>query len=405
MKPFDHDESRIIEKLNQLPMVEDKLDKDEWYQRISRQVHNTQPKSNPSRKIIPILSTVFVIALLFIIVPSLMNTENMESQNDVIEHETYDMASESSVVEQEEAGNADITMEKNELTQFDDATEDEEKTENEEESVASEGERYVIQNVEANQSIVYGAVPDHQAQYVIPFSMIISNENVLEDSYNALSSHLNEEELGIRPYLFDEVHFEIDQENNQVMMNVSDSFTLGEGEAVYSLLDDMLSIMFRPYDIEKVVFQTEGTPGIHLGAMGSIPEMDLPVIEANYKLYDVDNDNLTFLIPIPQEELSIEDALNDLKNSDEPFNVHQTVPENVQFNVDSSENELILNFTDHIDSMNQNEAITMIESILMTAKSYGYEFVSFNNLATEQMGPYQLSDPIKVPEAVNPINH
>src|SRR5699024_5854799 len=123
-------DSRIIEKLNQLPMVDDNLDKDELYQRISRQLHNTQPKSHPSKRLIPILSTVLVVALLFIIVPSFINTENMESQNDVVENETYDMASESSVAGQEESRSADIEREKNELTSFDDADEEKEETVN-----------------------------------------------------------------------------------------------------------------------------------------------------------------------------------------------------------------------------------------------------------------------------------
>lgn len=405
MKNFDHDEKQIIEKLNQLPLIEDSLDKDELYQRVSRQVHTTEPKRQPLKKLVPIVSTVFVVALLFIIIPSLFSTNNMESLNDLMEKETYDIASEDSSVTQEDTKNAEIALDQKETSQNDDISGNEETIENVEDSETQDGDRYVIQSIDENESIVFGAVTDNQAQYVIPLTMVVPSDQVLDDSYNELSSHLNEDELGVSPYLFDDVQFEIDQDNKRVIMNVPETFTLGDGGAIHGLLENILSQMFSPYSIEKVIFQTSAGQGVDLGPFGFIEEMKLPHILANYKLYRVPDEMRTFLIPIPQEEEStIEEALNDLKTSNEVFNVHQTIPENVQFIVEPSDNVLTVNFTDNVSSIEQDGAIIMIESILMTAKSYGYEFVSFNNLPDEQFGPYQLHAPIKVPVGVNPIN-
>jgi hypothetical protein len=93
-----------------------------------------------------------------------------------------------------------------------------------------------------------------------------------------------------------------------------------------------------------------------------------------------------------------------MKKAQKPLNIYPTIPEDIQFRLTTLDDQLFI--TPDNDQVFQDEqrALIMIEAILMTAKSFGYEFVTFNHVSTiDQIGPYQFSEPIEVPEAVNPV--
>lgn len=84
--------------------------------------------------------------------------------------------------------------------------------------------------------------------------------------------------------------------------------------------------------------------------------------------------------------------------------MYQTIPDDIDFSVESDdESTLHLSYSGPSDIQDLQEITVMIESILMTAKAYGYESVDFENMPIEKVGNYPFSETIEVPIAVNPI--
>ncbi|GGB33741.1 hypothetical protein GCM10011409_08960 [Lentibacillus populi] len=125
--------------------------------------------------------------------------------------------------------------------------------------------------------------------------------------------------------------------------------------------------------------------------------------KASYYLFRAPGADRGFLIPIVLDtQTSIAAALNEMKQNREASHVYRTIPTEIQFSV-STENQLEITLSNNAALPNTQEGITMIDAILMTAKSFGYASVTFHNTKVNQIGDYDLSKPIKVPKAVNPI--
>lgn len=274
------------------------------------------------------------------------------------------------------------------------------KIEMEEDSSAEEEvklDHRILQTIDENSTIVYAAIPDDQFQYVIPISFVISGKSQNE-AYNELEQYLKDSNLIDNHYLLDGLSYEILKDEKQVRIQFPDDFTIQSSAEAY-MFEKLLSMMFMPIGIEKVIFDSVPDKEIVLGPFGDIDELNLNKDKSSYKLY-----NDSYFISIPHDELSIEDAILNLKEDQSEFNVHHTIPDEINFNVVSENNKLSLEYSGPSELHDLQAIVTMIESILTTAKSYGYEYVNFKNMPLEQVGNYLLTDEIKVPIAVNPIN-
>jgi len=91
-----------------------------------------------------------------------------------------------------------------------------------------------------------------------------------------------------------------------------------------------------------------------------------------------------------------------MKEEDTAFHLTNTIPEEINFRITEDEKELVLEYTGKAILENNEKYSVMIDAILMTAKSYGFESVRFDNIKIVRIGNYILEQPIKVPEGVNP---
>lgn len=375
MKKGNNDK-QLIDKLEQLPKVEDHRDKDELFRRVSAQMNEKKPHKN--YKLAPILSTLIVVLLIFVIIPVLINLGMSEtSVNDSAENGV-----------EESSHKMETTLEQSDADQnvqvFDDQI-----------------ESYVLQDNDKNSTIIYSAVTDDELQTIIPVTIIIPAIENLTTHYNKMYQYLDETDWGVNQYLFNDVKFNLDLDNHEVEMQIPDHFSLGDGSANAHMFAEILTTMFTPYQIEKVSFGEE----INLGSIGDISELPLYKHEKeNYKVFQADENKRKFLIPIKIEDnVTIEEAFEDMKKGQASFNINPTIPEDAQFSLTAIDRELVIT-SDH-DQIFEDEqkATIMIEAILMTAKSFGFELVTFNNISINQIGPYQLSESLEVPEAINPI--
>lgn len=390
---LNNEEKQIVESLKQMPKMKDNMDKNVLYQRISSELNETtrRPKKNNKLVLIPIISTFMVLLLLVVMVPSLMNNSMFQSNNessklmqDTASDETQDSGQESSGEFSEAREGSDASEESlPHVSMMDKA-------------VSS----HVIYSTDDNTKIIHAALAESKGQYVIPLSISIPKTDNAEGYYNQLENYLDEESWGLSEYIFTETSFQLDQINGQVYVTLPKDFSVGEGSTGPNLFEDILTAMFHPYQINKVVFSQQ----VNLGQIGNVKELPLITTRAIYKRYQMSVKKREFLVKIPvDKQTNIEEALIEMQKDEKKFNVYQSIPNNIEFSIDPEGKLLHLSFVDKDAVSNNRSSIMMIESILMTAKSFGYQEVSFENAPYEAIGPYNLTEPIKVPQGVNPI--
>lgn len=428
MRSFDKEEKIIVQKLRELPKIKDETDKEILYKRISQNINKPVKKPKRQIKYVPILGSAFALILLAFLIPSFLNTDSKENtlhdsersaenyslQMDEAPPEESETEEQPSTQQQSEPDKDTNIEEDNETEEADDEIESSE-SENSEEIENDDGiesleenrdfdETLVVSSVAADEVIVHAALADNQSQYVIPLSFVVSADEDLDTVYNNLSNLLSENDWGLTPFPLEDVEFDVDLDNKSVDIELLEDFELEEGGSNSAVFPKILSAMFNPYGIDKVVFHPEDEESFELGALGSETELEIkkePV--ANYKIYQATSDSKKFLVPIPQENLSLEESFEELKKGLEDFHVYATIPEEAEFTI-SQENEFLrVEFLEPLTTMENEAIMLMIESMLMTSKEHGFTQVQFENTGIESIGPYQVSESIKVPEAINLI--
>ncbi|RKQ37693.1 hypothetical protein [Oceanobacillus halophilus] len=394
MKHNEWNVEEIKEQLKRLPNIEDSRDKNILYQRISSDLKNGNDNHNRRKlnKLLPILGSVVAILLIGIIPLTLNNTSFTNSEQDSMYHT---QSAEDSTLDKESTA-----QEKN-AQKFD--TEEEQGESSapvpEENIILQMNHNQLIRNsLKENEKIIYGAISDEQFQYAIPVTFIIPKAENLSEHYNKLEDYLSEEGLITDYYMLEDVSYNILTSNQEVEINLPDNFSVNSSAQAY-MFEKLIEAMFVPMGLKKATFHSANSEGVELGPYGQLKEMSLDhESKESYKLYSDD-----FLVPIPHEEEStVNDAILEMKRSQEEFDIIQTIPNEIDFDIKSSGNELELIFDGDIKEPDNQQLIIMIEAILMTAKSYGYNLVQFQNMPLDQVGSYNLSQPLKVPEAVNP---
>ncbi|WP_156289262.1 hypothetical protein [Oceanobacillus salinisoli] len=396
MKKQDrHDE--LIGLLKNMPDIKNKTDKNILYQRISSNNNNTSEnveKAKRKMKLFPVLGSVLAV-ILIVCIPFLFNGTSFQTSEEQ-SNQAYDTQStEDSLMEQESADESESAQE------FEIAEESGESNVTEEENISlySNESQFVLDSINDNANIVYAAISDEQFQYAIPITFVVSDSKNMNDHYNNLEQYLREYNLTTADYLLEGLSYNIHDTNKEVQISLPDDFSI-ESSARAAMFEKLLETMFIPAGIEKATFLSGSDEGVELGPYGEIDEMQLHDDgNASYKLY-----NDEFLVPIPHEGDNVEEAITEMKNNQEAFDIFQTIPNEIDFSIETFEDELRITYTGQAPLANDDQAIIMIEAILMTAKSYGFHFVNFDNMPLEQIGNYNFNEPIKVPEAVNPFD-
>ncbi|RLL48175.1 hypothetical protein D8M04_02560 [Oceanobacillus piezotolerans] len=390
MKKEDWKDKEIRKLLQEMPKVTDEIPKVILYEQISKKLTDDKPAKNQKIKLIPVFTTLVAIFLLSVI-PFLINDRNQIANNYALDYKDMENTNESTEIMISE-DSLEKSGEESTIADYHDSTELEMG------DLETIKDSNVVHSVGNDSSIVFAAVADKQFQYVIPVSFIVPNKNSLNENYKQLDNYMKEEGFSSE-YLFEGASYEIEPENKEVKIQLPTNFSI-DSSAEANLFKDIIQTMFSPYGIEKAVLISEGEEPIDLGPIGQINELRIQESnKASYKLY-----NSEYLVPVPHQlENNISDAIMEMKNSEEAFNLTKTIPDSIHFSVESFDSELDLFYTGDSVIEETEESITMIEAILMTAKSYGFETVRFNEMGIDAIGHYNMNEPIQVPTAVNPI--
>ncbi|WP_010650725.1 hypothetical protein [Oceanobacillus massiliensis] len=392
MSRTDNEQQELIQNIQELPVIKDNTEKIALYNRISSAVSNDKKNKGKTSKFIPASATLIAVALL-IFIPFIL-FQNMPANE---ENQNADMQMADTYSESKEATESGIM---NRIEEDSSSNAAGQAVEQEQSNRIAEVpmESYVLNENDDRMKVVHGAGSDIQQQYVIPISFLIADNENLHEYYNKLDRYMKNDEWGLNEYMLKGVTFEL--KKSEVLINLGEEFSIGEGSSNANIFAEMLTAMFTPYGINKAVLHSKDNNGVDLGPYGTIQEIPLQETKTVYKLY-----NRQFLLPVSDsEDLTIDQAFSEMRNDQKEFNINRTIPDDIQFTTKVTGNTLVITFQEGDRIENGQEELTMIEAMLMTAKSYGYEYVQFTNAPIDQIGHYYLPEPISVPAAVNPID-
>lgn len=189
--------------------------------------------------------------------------------------------------------------------------------------------------------------------------------------------------------------------------------TISAGATVYSI---PLSIIV-PTGIEEITFQEQLDQYLTDLQNNHFDQLSISQTEIKHDLKDVQTiketivehasylllENEYFVKVIQEESVTIKEAIDELKVDVPEMKVKHSIPKQLSFKVEEENDLLYFELEESQLIMEEGFSTTMIESILLTAKSYGFKAVKFENMPVEFIGDYTFEEPIEVPLAVNPI--
>ena len=365
------DDKQIIDLLENLPKHNDERSKEEIYEQIALQF--SEKPHNKKKKFIPYFS-VAAILLCLLSLPFLFHNateqSSMERRN-ATEEASLDMESET----------------------FHDSAQQHEESESfgeREQQEASLITEDVLTEVPADKEIIHFAIHDETMQYIIPLTFLVPEEANMESYYTKLDEILEIYQLYPENFLLKDIEFAIDFDTKQAVLTGQNRLLKATGSS--DLLSHLLSEMFLPYGIDKVRIVNE------LNEREQIIDLSSHRTQrASYLLYEEN------YIIVPQDhDTTVREAMLALKEMQRDASINSVMDENIEFTVEDADETVIVEFAEETI---QEEDVTkqMIEAILLTAKSYGYEDVQFIHLPIKQLRNYHFDNPIPVPVAVNVI--
>lgn len=259
----------------------------------------------------------------------------------------------------------------------------------------------VVPSEEANRFFTV-AFADASMANVIPVSIEKStgteNINELIKAYNKL----NLENIGLyKPPFYNNMVVEENRENNEAIVYLTSNENLSssaESQWFEKLFRE--TIKWSPYDR----LQIEGSTNIKGDLLSGINEIVKKQEKKAYLKYETDTGE-KYLMPSEQAFNTVEEAFDSMKNVYGSEQVKPLLPADVSIeSVQRQGHELIIHFSDIKEQIHPSDELTMVEGILLTAKDFGFEQVLFTNLNKSRIGTYDVTKPIDVPAAPNPID-
>ncbi|WP_163537682.1 hypothetical protein [Gracilibacillus sp. YIM 98692] len=391
--PRDPKKNKSVEDmLQKLPKIEDKRSKHHVYQRVQEELHHQTTKRKKWKLWIPAAATACSIVLIFLIVRS-------------IDFQTNDMASDETRSENSNDANHNMAIQESER-QADDTAEEEQaefSTLDQDDEIRSE--TYHLED-EGHPELfeVYTAWKINNAPYFIPITIMDpSGGGEFDYFFQDLRRFIDIDENGLQDPQIRLLDFDIRLAESHVNIHMDNQNYGTDNQLTAPMYQKIISLMFAPYGIEQITLSGPHPFVEALSDNNGNMELDVQLMQnVAYKIYQYQVDSPTWLVPISSENLnSLEDALTEMKTHEEVSTIQATIPLDADLNVER-EGEMVNIHIDSSSIQDNQQTINMVEAILMSAKSFGYEQVDFE-IGIQQAGKYDLSTPVEIPKQMNPI--
>ncbi|MCM2988701.1 sigma X negative regulator [Bacillus safensis] len=358
----DWSEERIKVLLSQLPKVEDNRSSKQIYQ----QVLMANGKKKKSVKWIgPAVATVVVLFMAFIISPHLFQPAAQEH------HKQMKMESRA------DKGQVNATLEP---------------------VKQANGIAHVVSH-ENKQKYMTVAYIDESTSQVVPISI------EKEKKHDHLQEMINTYEQVQLPELTKPLQsylemVDLREKGNTLVFQLKNNLSLDTIKEA-KRFKDMVKETLKWSRYKQVEVKSVKGSHLQLGANGNIGTISIDK-QTKHAYYVLENKSGTFLVPSKTHYSSIEDAVEAMKRTSdsglEPLIKEEPIKE-----VTSKGKRVTITFGASAQLSDSIDHILLIEGLLLTAKDFGFTDVTIEHSGTDQVGPYELNEPIEVPALPNPV--
>lgn len=394
------DDDHIEDLLRDFPTIRDHRTKEEVQSRLAAKAPvQTQPK-----RWLPYLVAALAFITVSFLIASILTQSGRDSAS--LFGSSHDEAAEESSAEGGATSSADDNA----------AQPAEEEAESEAGGSEESAEAFVIENNESGRTAVYendqeGFTPFTigltENALVIPVTFLIPDEQIAEDFpngtpnsvdlYNQYAGEIDEQAIGFtdyHPYLGT-----LSMEGDTVKHVLPSDHQYDQASASTQVYIASMKETFK--DAKQIqIVNEDGTP-MEFSQVGTMEPIDVQEKNLVYYAYTTEIGE-TYLVPgHNMPESSAGDAIEALKDS--PSDLHQgTIPEDSEFTVTESDDLVTVEFSTvfDFDALDKPEADRMLDSLALTAKSFGKN-VQLNNTKQDNWGGFDLTEPLPEPVAPN----
>jgi hypothetical protein len=389
VKKSEWSDKQIEELLREMPRIKDHRDPRDIYQNLS-----FKKRKRPAW-IIPGLAAAAALFLFFLLVPKLF--DGTQYSLDSAKQEESSREEKISISED----NSSLSMEKEDSAQSEKGISGAEPK-----MLMADSNKNAVYEEDAGTGTVFTYwIPDPQIQILVPVSILVtpnSNKDWLTNFTESMEL-LNEEEWGLTDYYPINAKFELDN-NNTVIVDVPNDHKYGQGSASETMfIDSLKKNIATNSQVNKIVFTTNGQPGIELGNYGVIEEIEVePEGKHAYFFYTPDGLDTTYLVPSTDTYPDINAAFEAMKTDQQVQGLTASLVAGFPLKEVSIEgNKLIITMDENTTMENNQATVYSYEAILLTAKEFGIETITILNAPIKLLGPFDLSKEMKVPVAPN----
>ncbi|SDJ66760.1 GerMN domain-containing protein [Sediminibacillus albus] len=420
------EDKRIEGLLKKMPVIKDQKDPEEIYQQIADNLDEKTPqrkrKQNSKSWLIPSFAMLAVLVLLAVIGQSFMRTDFNSTQQesaDIMSSESAENGQSSATLEEKGAPQEESTGEpkgetndepnKEQNDEGDSVITDNDdrevgKAEREPQNGMEAANSKILYQESADTTILQLSVPDKTNQFLVPLAYeIMNDEQTMEEYLNRLDQIVDLKALGFSENLLEGLLFDINTERNEVTIEFPVNYAFS-GDAAAQQFETILSQLFLPLNIDRVILQSNGETGVNLAPIGeNVETLKLkPPGKQIYKIYHDSSRSADWLAVLPgEDQQTIEQAFQEMKQEEPAYDLEPSIPPNFEISVNQHDNQLAVSISGPV--ANNQTAVNMLEAILMTAKSFGFKKVNFH-VDQAEIGPYNnLEKPLPVPDGVNPV--
>ncbi len=354
-------EERIKVLLSQLPKVEDNRSSKQIYQQM---LMASGKKKKSARWIGPAVATVVVLFMAFLISPHLFQPAAQD-----IKKVKMDSSA--------EKGQVNATLEAVKNTNVPSHV-----------AYASDKEKYM--------TISY---IDESTSQVVPISIQKENKHddvqALLDTYEKLE--LPEMTKPLQAYM-DMV--DVSEKGDTLIFQLKNDLSLDTLKEA-NRFKDMVKETLKWSQYKQVQVKSVNGSHLQLGTNGRLGTISINK-QTKHAYYVLENKSGTFLVPSKDDYPSYKDAVEAMKRANDA-GLDPLIKEEPIKKVTSKGKHATITFGASAQLTDSIDHILLIEGLLLTAKDFGFTDVTIQNAGTDQVGPYELKEPLEVPALPNPV--
>ncbi|MBN8190794.1 hypothetical protein JI667_01415 [Bacillus sp. NTK074B] len=393
----------IEELVRKLPQIKDDRTSQSIHARIVRQKKKSQ---SSFKRFIPAVAACAAIFIMVLLAPTVLN-QLTETSMEKSESKIADSSgsSENKIEMAPQKKETEISPESSEDKKIA-ITKDDQKENSEvmmSESLKEPEERLSLyeEDLKGKEFYSFGLVsPD---AVPIPVSIVEEPEEDWLTRHEQIAEKLPETDWGLEDYLPLDGKFTMD--NNKVVFTLDADHPYSGSSAVEYAFYHSLQYSFQHKGIEEITLKNSDGAVPQFSTAGEFSKIDLnEETHTAYYAYSP-NGRERFLVPDNINRGDIKASMEAMKNEETGL-LQSVIPKDINFSVTEGDGWATISFLNELDldTLEEQSALEMIEGILLTCRSSGFDRAQFGNVKQVNWNGFNFDGPIETPISPNKKN-